>query len=88
MNVMGNALLMVLLNGSTSHIPTSLTFSCSMEQVGLNIHDPKNMSWWSSSAHKSAAYGYNKSWDNFFEFNPSATRQQIEEFGSSLMKGY
>ena len=63
-------------------------FQAQWNRVGLNIHNPKNMSQWSSSAHRSAAHGYNKAWDGFFKQFPNATRHQIEGSGSSLMKGY
>ena len=68
--------------------PQAKKFQSYFQRAGINIHDPKNLTWWSSGAHRSAAGAYNNAWSNFFIRNPNATRQQIESFGSSLMKSY
>lgn len=68
--------------------PQAKRFSQQWKNAGINIHDPNNMTWWSSSAHKSAAHSYNKAWDSFFRQFPNATRQQVEGFGRSLMKNH
>jgi hypothetical protein len=68
--------------------PQASRFQQQWNRVGLNIHSPKNLTWWQSGAHKSAAGAYNKAWDLFFEKNPQATLQQIQNFGSSLMKSH
>ncbi len=66
--------------------PQAPRFQSQWNRVKLDIHNPKNMSWWASGAHRSAAHSYNKAWDGFFRQFPNATRQQIESFGGSLMK--
>ncbi len=68
--------------------PQAQRFQAHWNRVGINIHNPNNMSWWSSSAHRSAAYSYNRAWDTFFRQFPDATRQEIVSFGNTLMVGH
>jgi len=68
--------------------PQASRFQQHWDRVGLNIHDPKNLNWWQSGAHRSAAGAYNKAWDAFFSQYPNANLQQIQNFGNSLMKNY
>ena len=68
--------------------PQAAKFQKYWNKAGINIHNPKNMTWWKSGPHRSAAHGYNNAWSKFFLDNPNATRQQIQNFGGSLMKKY
>ena len=68
--------------------PQAQKFQSYFQKAGINIHDPKNLVWWGSGAHRSAAGAYNNAWSNFFRANPNATGQQIQNFGGSLMKQY
>ena len=68
--------------------PQAKKFQPYFQKAGINIHDPKNLVWWKGDPHRSAAKAYNAAWDKFFFRNPNATRQQIQNFGSSLMKSY
>ncbi len=52
---------------------------------GINIHDPKNMTWWEASPHLRAAKSYNAEWYDFFEVNNQATKTQILRHGERLM---
>jgi hypothetical protein len=68
--------------------PQSNKFQAYFQRSGINIHDPKYLTWWKSGSHRNAANSYNNSWSEFFRSNPNATREQIESFGSLLMKSY
>jgi RHS repeat-associated protein len=68
--------------------PQASRFQQHWNRVGLNIHDPKNLVWWESGAHRGATGAYNKAWDAFFRQYPNANFQQIQNFGKSLMKSY
>lgn len=68
--------------------PQARRFQSYFRKAGINIHDPKNLVWWESKAHRSAARAYNNAWSDFFRANPNATGQQIQIFGESLMKQY
>jgi hypothetical protein len=55
---------------------------------GINIHDPKLMTWWEESTHLPNAKSYNDAWLDFIRKNPNASKDQILEKGKQLMKNY
>ena len=52
---------------------------------GINIHDPKYLTWWEASSHRAAAKQYNLDWIEFMTQNPGATEAQILEKGRKMM---
>jgi len=52
---------------------------------GINIHDPRHMTWWDGSTHLPNAKGYNDAWFEFIRKNPDTTPAQILEKGKQLM---
>lgn len=40
----------------------------------LNIHNPRYGSWWNASQHRSLAYEYNLSWQNFLKRDPAPSQ--------------
>ncbi|MBP0726862.1 S8 family serine peptidase [Bacillus sp. RG28] len=52
------------------------------------IHNPKFLSWWKKSPHRSAARAYNQEWTDFFKSKPTATVSDIFEFGRYLANKY
>jgi Predicted lipoprotein of unknown function (DUF2380) len=68
--------------------PQASRFQAHWNRVGLNIHHPKNMTWWKNGPHQSASGAYNRAWDAFFRRNSSPSLKQIQDFGKQLMKSY
>lgn len=68
--------------------PQAARFQKYWDNVGINIHNPSNMKWWKASDHLSNAYDFNKAWDEFFEMTPNASKEQMINFGNSLMKEF
>jgi len=52
---------------------------------GINIHDPKLMTWWEGSSHLKNAKSYNTKWDVFIRENQGATKVQVLEKGKEIM---
>ena len=55
---------------------------------GINIDDPKFLTWWERALHRQAANDYNKEWRIFLRDNPEVTESQILEKGRQLMQKY
>ena len=53
---------------------------------GINIHDPKHMTWWEGNSHLPNAKGYNDAWLEFISKNPEVTPDKILDKGRQLMK--
>ncbi|HNU34810.1 MAG TPA: RHS repeat-associated core domain-containing protein [Bacteroidia bacterium] len=77
-------------SGMDAHhvFPQAKRFQTQWTRVGLNIHHPKNLTWWSRSAHRSLSNSYNKKWDKFFKINPKATLEEIQDFGKNVMNDF
>lgn len=54
-------------------------------EKGVNIHDPKLMTWWEGNAHLKASKNYNTKWKTFIYENPEATKAQILQEGKQQM---
>jgi RHS repeat-associated protein len=52
---------------------------------GINVHDPKYLTWWEASSHRAAARQYNLDWIEFMTQNPGATEAQVLERGRKMM---
>lgn len=57
-------------------------------EKGINIHDPKVMTWWEESTHLPQAKSYNDAWLDFIKKNPGATKEQVLENGKKIMKNF
>lgn len=68
--------------------PQANRFLKQWERVGINIHNPEYLRWWESNSHRGNALQYNQAWDTFFRYNPSASREQIINFGNDLMRNF
>ena len=55
---------------------------------GINIHDPKYLTWWKSSDHLSNHKSYNSAWANFLGKNPNISKEEILEKGRRMMNNY
>jgi RHS repeat-associated protein len=55
---------------------------------GINIHDPKYLSWWEKTSHRTNANQYNSDWMEFIKDNPKATLPQILQQGKEMMSEY
>lgn len=55
---------------------------------GMNIHDPKYLTWWERSSHRRTAKAYNDAWLEYIGGNREATPSQILENGRAMMKEY
>lgn len=55
---------------------------------GINIHDPKYLTWWEASSHQPNAKQYNLDWKAFLRKNQDATVKQILEEGKRMMTEY
>lgn len=63
-------------------------FEIEFMKKGINIHDPKYLTWWEKTSHQSTARNYNIQWEKFLYENPEATAEQILEAGKEIMSGY
>ncbi len=54
-------------------------------EAGINIHDPKYLSWRSASPHLKNAKSYNAKWLEFREVYPNAPADQILQRGKEIM---
>ncbi len=54
-------------------------------RAGMNIHDPKYLSWWRASPHLENAKNYNFDWAIFKQAYPNAPADQILKEGRRLM---
>jgi len=52
---------------------------------GINIDDPKYLTWWEKRPHGSNASEYNGIWREFLADSPRATKEQILEYGREIM---
>ena len=52
-------------------------------EYGINVHEPKYLTWWVSKTHLPNAKSYNKTWSEFLDTKP--TTEQILEKGKSMM---
>ena len=73
-------------NGFDAHHIFPKKFEPFFKRAGINIHDPKNLSWWELGLHRQAARAYNEAWSGFIARNPNATVNEIESFGKALMR--
>ncbi len=55
---------------------------------GINIDDPKFLTWWERAPHRASAKEYNDIWRAFFADHPRATKEQILEYGNKVMTNY
>jgi hypothetical protein len=58
---------------------------------GINIDDPKYLTWWTTEgakSHQRMAKSYNEAWAKFMEAYPDASNAQILEKGRELTKAY
>ena len=55
------------------------------EPKGMNIDNPKHLTWWEKTSHQKAAYQYRKDWDEFIYNNQNATVEQILKEGKRIM---
>jgi Predicted lipoprotein of unknown function (DUF2380) len=53
---------------------------------GINIHDPRYLTWWETISHQQNAKKYNAAWFEYIKKNEHATKEQILNFGRQLMK--
>lgn len=63
-------------------------FESEFAQRGINIHEPRFGVWWEAKPHLKYAAEYNKEWAKFFRDYPNATKEQIFQFGKSIMARY
>lgn len=54
----------------------------------LDIHNPKNLTWWEGSDHLKKATPYNNAWEVWISNNQNATVDQVIAKGKSLMEQY
>jgi hypothetical protein len=52
---------------------------------GINIDEPRYLTWWEKESHRRAASAYNKAWDEFIRKNQTATSVQILQQGKEFM---
>lgn len=55
---------------------------------GVNIHDPRYLTWWEAATHQPNARQYNLAWEKFRIEYPEATKAQILEKGKEMMRKY
>jgi hypothetical protein len=68
--------------------PKGKQFDAFFQRAGINVHDPNNLTWWESGAHRAAAPDYTRDWSRFMQMNPDASPEVIRDFGASLMRDY
>jgi RHS repeat-associated protein len=68
--------------------PQSKEFTEYFLSKGINIHDPKFGSWWSTASHGKNAYAYNKEWAGYISANGKALPSDVLNFGRQLMGRY
>jgi len=76
--------------GKTMHAHHVFTQKFEVEFIkkGINIHDPKYLTWWEAKPHLKTSQSYNNKWEKFFYENPEATPNQILEAGREIMNDY
>ena len=47
------------------------------EKLGINIDDPEHVVWRKSEGHRAKSAEHTKAWDEFFENNPTPTKEQV-----------
>jgi len=65
------------------------TFRRQFELAGINIDDPRLLTWWEKggpTGHNRSSRAYNDKWSIFLTNNQNATREQILAFGKQLAK--
>ena len=55
---------------------------------GINIDDPRYLTWWEKTSHLKASRGYNEEWKLFFRKNSEATKVDILNEGKRQMSEY
>lgn len=55
---------------------------------GINIHDPKNMTWWYRPSHQRYAGRYNRQWEKWIDAHPNATRAQVLRKANAMRAQY
>lgn len=63
-------------------------FKNTFSEKGVNIHDPKYLTWWEKSSHGRAAKDYNNDWRRFFRDSPDATQPEVLQKGKEIMSRY
>jgi len=61
-------------------------FASNFSQLGINIHDPRYLQWWSTSIHAGNSWAYNRAW-KFFLAQPR-TAGEVLNFARKLMRSY
>ena len=73
-------------DGAQAHHVFPVKFKNKFEnKFGIKIDDAENGVWLDCHKHLSGAWKYNKEWDDFFEKNPNATKEDVMEFARKLM---
>jgi len=57
-------------------------------RYGINVDDPRYLTWWEGSSHVRARQTYENEWKRFFMKNNNPTSDQILEHGKLLMQEY
>lgn len=63
--------------GKHAHHVFPKKFINKFKEIGINIDDPKNGTWWEAKDHLANAYDYNKAWEMLLDHNISATTAKI-----------
>jgi hypothetical protein len=56
--------------------------------LGINIHEPKYLTWCKAGPHLKNAKDYERKWFNFFEINKKAMKGQTLNEGRKIMAEY
>jgi hypothetical protein len=54
-------------------------------ELGINIHEPKSLTWWKAGPHLKNAKDYERKWSLFFSNNQIATKGQVLDKGRNMM---
>jgi len=57
-------------------------------EKGINVHDPRYLTWWESPMHQRHAKAYSTEWDKFFVDHHNAPKEQFLKYGKELMLEY
>jgi hypothetical protein len=63
-------------------------FAENFKNLGINIWDVNNATWWENTSHLRAAREYNLKWQDWFRDNPNATAADASAFAKDLAEEY
>jgi RHS repeat-associated protein len=63
-------------------------FEDKFKALGIDIHDPRFGSWWSTLSHQKNAWAYNQAWEDFFSNVRNPTPDQIFEQARIIMRRF